>query len=178
MSHYIYKEKAFLEMPNGNILPLILYADSSVTGMSGRNHPAHWFIQTLGCEPGLVVDKKLYQKAADEAVQSRLDWLKEHYPDEDHSLDSYNPYGDTYRGNGKIRGMKSFLSAKRNISAEEYLRRNCFSVYLKPNNSENMSFYITDIDDIQRMDDWYRQYRKDYPDKMVYISVHGLPGED
>lgn len=184
MSYYIYKDKAFLEV-DGKILPLILYADSSVTACdNSRKHPAHWYIQTFGCEPALLVDKKTYQDAADKEVQSRINWLDENYPDGNHGLESYNPYGDTYRGNGRLRGMKSFYSAKRTIPAEEYLSSHRFSVSLHPRdikenkNKETQRFFITNLEDLREMDNWYRNYREKYPDDVIYIGVHGLPGED
>lgn len=182
MSHYIYKDKKFLEI-NGKILPLILYADSSVTEGYSRKHPAHWFIDTLSAEPALLIDKELYQKAANEKVQSRIDWLKKNYPDSNPDLDSYNPFGDTYRGNGKLRGMKSFLSCKRTVSAEDFLRREAFSVRLEPCDKhykklegyeKRYSFYITSTEDIIHMDEWYRELRKLNPEALICISVHGL----
>lgn len=183
MSYYMYKDKKFIETPDGKILPLILVADSCVTDGT-RKHPAHWCIQTLGCEAALLVDKKLFQEAADKEVQSRIDWLDKNYPDSMHGLDDYNPYCDTYRGNSKIRGMKSFLSAKRTISAEEFLSFNRFSVSLQPRdtkkekNKETQRFFITNLDDLKALDRWYRKHREEYPDDVIYIGVRGLPGED
>lgn len=183
MSHYIYKDKKFLEI-DGKILPLILYADSSVTEGYSRRHPAHWFIDTRDCEPALLVDKELFQKAADKAVQDRIDWLLKNYPDSTPTLDSYNPYGDTYRGNSRIRGMKSFYSTKRTLSAEDFLKNNAFSVKLEPCDKnyrtlegyeKYYSFYITTVDDLFHMDKWYREFRELNPDALICIGVSGLP---
>ena len=183
MSYYMYKEKQFLEI-DGKILPLIRYADSSVTDGYSRKHPSWWFIYTLDAEPALLIDKKLYQETAERKVQERIDWLNKHYPNDEHSLDSYNPYGDTYRGNGKLRGMKSFLSCKRTVSAEDFLKKEAFSVRLEPCDKygkqldgyeKSYSFYITSVDDVLQMDKWYREFRELNTEASVCIGVYGLP---
>ena len=179
MSYWIYKDKKFLEI-DGKVLPLILYADSAVTAWDNpRRHPAHWWIQTFG-EPALLIDKDVFKSKGLEKVQERLDWLNKNYPEEEHSLDSYNPYGDTYRGNGRLRGMKSFYSARNTISPETFFSRYRFTINLEPTDKQVKGefFAIQDEKDVLRADEWFRKFREKHPEMPCYISVHGLPGED
>lgn len=179
MSYWIYKDKKFLEI-DGKILALFLIADSSISAWdNSRRHPAHWWIETFDL-PALLIEKDIFHKKGLECVQECLDWLNKNYPDVEHSLDSYNPYGDTYRGNGRIRGMKSFYSTRNTIPAEEFLYRYHFCLYLTPKDKkiEKGFFVIQKAEDLLSADKWFRNFRKQYPNTPCYISVRGLPGED
>lgn len=179
MSHWIYKEKKFLEI-DGKILPLVLIADSSVTCWENpRKHPAHWWIQTFD-EPSLLIEKSVYQEHGIKAVQERIDWLTKYEPEKEHSFDSWNPYGDTYRGNGRIRGMKSFYSVRNTILPEKFFSRYRFTINLEPTDKQVKGefFAIQSIEDVLHADEWFRNFREQYPDMPCYISVRGLPGED
>lgn len=85
MSHYIYKKKKFLEIPDGRILPLCLYADSSVTSTNYDSHrrphsfhPKSWCINTFSSEEGILIDKNKFQEYVKEAYEQEMNCLIEY----------------------------------------------------------------------------------------------------
>ena len=64
LKYFQHKKKKFLDLGDGNILPLVLYSDSSVTSTKYDKydrkhiyHPKHWAVgHTFGY--GIIIDKK------------------------------------------------------------------------------------------------------------------------
>lgn len=140
MSHYIYKKKKFLELPDGRILPLCLYADSSVTSNTydryGRRHeynPRSWCIHTMNAKKGILIDKQEFKRLAEEAYNQEMNSLREYrkkyVPEKgEPDGDSYCYYGTVYPAGRRMKDMKSFYSVRRTIPAEEFLATNRFSI--------------------------------------------------
>lgn len=195
MSHYSYKKKVFLELPNDKILPLCLYSDSSLTSNKydryGRKHiynPKHWCINTMGVE-GIVIDKKEFNKAVLESYEREMNCLREfkdkYNPNEpEPNKDSYSYYGTVYPSGGKMKHMKSFYSTKHLVDVEDFLNRNTFNITISTYNPkdyktiEKETIYIATIDDILKANDIYFTLKNKDVNNGICIGVYGLEGSD
>lgn len=195
MSHYIYKKKAFVELDDGRILPLCLYADSSISDYNydrhGRKHwfhPKSWCINTLGAEHGLLIGKKAFNDAVIQAYESEMQSLKEFrdkYDPEAKEPDSnsYSYYGTVYPSGGKMKHMKYFYSTKRTIPAEKFLKKNSFSINISVYDPkdyrtvEEQEVLISTANDIIRAQQVYEELRG-RTDGYMCIGVYGLDGAD
>ena len=191
MSHYIYKKKAFLEIPNGRIVPLCLYADSSLTDVKydryGRPHyfhPKSWCINTLNAEYGVLISKEDFHKAVEQAYQAEMDCIKkcrsgsETLP----SGESYSYYGTVYPSGRKMKHMKAFYSTRHTIPAEQFLKENRFDIYISIYNPkdyktiEKHTVMISVIDDLIKAEQVYEEIHSRADGKMC-LGVYGLKAD-
>lgn len=126
MSHYSYKRKLWLETPKGDLLPLALYADSSVRNAEG-GYVWNWCIYNLGLG-GILINKEKFKEKAEEIYRDEIDRLIDYelkYNGKVRSnigpeSDSY--YGTKYPGGGKFKNMRSFHSVKKTTSMSTWLQ--------------------------------------------------------
>lgn len=190
MSHYIYKKKAFLETNNGKILPLCLYADSSITSKTydrfGRchyYHPRSWCVNTLSIG-GLLVDKNLFNEVAKKEYEDELKSLQR-YIDKSESTgrkadgESYSYYGTVYPGGGKMKNMKSFYSTRRTVPVEEFLKNHNFSLKIESYDTKTFktikqeTVFIRTENDLIYAQEVYEKLKEKYG--YICIGVYGLP---
>lgn len=195
MSHYIYKKKAFIEIPDGRIMPLCLYADSSITdkrfdryGRGHYFHPKSWFINTFSSNYGVLIDKQEFNKLVKESYESEMNALMEfrdkYSPTEEEPNDeSYSYYGTIYPGGRKMKHMRYFYSTKHTIPAKEFLSKNTFYIRISvfnPTNFETIeskSFMIKTVDDIIYAEEYFEILKAKNIGRMC-LGVRGLDGED
>ncbi len=195
MSHYIYKKKAFIELPDGRMLPLCLYADSSISDyhydMHGRKHwfhPKSWCVNTMGAGGGILVKKQEFHDAVKQAYEKEMQYLRGYRDKYDPEAgnpdgDSYSYYGTVYPGGGKMKHMKSFYSTRRTIPAEKFLRENRFSIRImiyEPKSFktvEEQHVFISTVDDLIRAEEVYGELCKKASGHMC-VGIYGLDGAD
>lgn len=195
MSHYSYKKKAFLGLPNNLILPLCLYADSSLTtntydrhGRKHTLHPKHWCVNTLGLG-GILVDKQKFDEEVNAAYEREMQHLEEfrlthepHRPKADKDSRSY--YGTVYPSGGKMKDMKSFYSTKHLIDAEDFVSKNHFNITISTydtktyNTIHKRGVYIDSVEAILKAHESYIEMKNNFPNEGICIGVYGLEGSD
>lgn len=129
MSHTMFRQKAFAVTSDNIIIPLARYADSSLTRGHGRHeyHPTWWMF--LSIVPGVLFPQKdawvaAAQKEYDEQIAKLTEYEKSDFGSgKPVGPDSYNYYGTTYPGGGKLKNMKSFMSVRRCMPFSELVRR-------------------------------------------------------
>ena len=195
MSHYIYKKKKFLELPDGRILPLCLSADSSLTskvydryGRGHYFHPKSWCINTFSRERGILIDKQDFNNAVMQAYEEELECIRKcknrnaeqnYEPDEEF----YGYYGTVYPAGRKMKHMKSFYSTRRTIPAETFLKENKFDIYVSvydPNNYKTIAHQtvtISTVDDIIKAEQIYEELHSK-SDGHMCLGILGLAGAD
>jgi hypothetical protein len=189
MSHYIYRQKKYVEIGDGRILPLCKYSDSSIWNGDNRSHPAWWCINTLGLSH-LLVPKEEFKKAAKEEYDRQITLLKEFeekYGDrygkkEEINENSYHYGGNTYPGGGKLKNMRAFYSTRKTIPIDEFLR-NCHSLSISlealKNGSydgyEKVNLPMQTEEDFKNAEIVYQNLLTKYPDcRDICIGVSGL----
>ena len=189
MSHYIYKKKKFLEIPDGRIMPLCLCADSSITSTSGHYcHPKSWCINTFCSKNGILIEKMKFQELVKEAYEQEMNHLKEYWnkykPSEpEPNEESIGYYGTVYPAGRKMKHMKSFYSTRRTIPAETFLKENKFDIYVSsydPNNYKTIAHQtvtICTVDDIIKAEQIYEELHSKFDGHMC-IGIRGLAGSD
>ena len=196
MSHYIYKKKAFLEIPDGRILPLCLYADSSVTDVKydrhGRPHyfhPKSWCINTLNAEQGILISKEDFHKSVEQAYQEEIDCIRKCRSGSDTPLcepfgECYGYFGTVYPSGRKMKHMKSFYSTRHTIPAEQFLQENRFDIHISIYNPkdyktiEKKTVMINGIDDLIRAEQIYEELLHSRADGKMCLGIYGLHGTD
>lgn len=194
MSHYIYKKKAFIELGDGRILPLCLYADSSISSYNfdrlGRKHyfhPKSWGINTMGAEPKLLVDKQKFNDAVKKAYEKEMDlirgFISKYEPDrEEPDKESYNYFGNVYPSGRRMKHMKSFYSTRNTVPVEEFLKSNQFCISIAGYNPkdfrdiEKETVHISSVGDLIRADEVYMDIRS--RNGHMCIGIYGLDGAD
>lgn len=178
MSYNMYKDKRFLELPDGKVLPLVYYADSSITQTgytsSGRKyefHPYHWVLDTRGITGSLFVDKKEYAEAVEKDIQEQMKYNLEFNLRLGNSnycptMDSDTCYGNRYRGNRSYKAMKSFYSTRKTLNAEEFISKNPFDIEISSysittyNTQDRISCQITDLQSLYETEKVYQEKRE------------------
>ena len=193
MSHYMYRQKYMVETEDGYVLPLVKYADSSVTIGHGRNeyHPCHWAVLNLG-NNSLLVKKdewqKLVQQEYDRQIELLTDFDKRYGDTYGRSgpigPDSRNYGGDTYPGGSRLKNMRAFLSARRTISVQEFFNRTLGCSIslgaLKPNSwdyyeDSKVEVYLNSELSFLELEEKYQETRKAYPNaRSIVVGVTGL----
>lgn len=195
MSHYIYKKKAFIEMPDGRIVPLCLYADSSLAdtkydrhGRPHYFHPKSWCINTLDAEQGIIISKEDFHNAVERAYQKEMDCIRECRSGSETSPcelsgESEGYYGTVYPSGRKMKHMKSFYSARHTIPAEEFLQENRFDIHISIYNPksyktiEKQTVTVHTVDDLIRAEQLYEELRS-RSDAHMCLGIYGLEGAD
>lgn len=195
MSHYIYKKKAFVELPDGRILPLCLYADSSISDYTydrhGRKHwfhPKSWCVNTMSAVHGIIIDKEAFNKAVKEVYERELQSLKAYRDKYEPSAkepdgDSYSYYGTVYPSGRKMKHMKSFYSTRNTIPAEKFLAGNRFSIRImiyEPKSYktvEEQTVFVSTEDDLIRAEKVYKELCKKASGH-ICVGIYGLDGAD
>lgn len=195
MSHYIYKRKAFLAVPDGRIVPLCLYADSSLTdtrydrhGRPHYFHPKSWCINTLSAEYGILISRQDFSSAVERAYQKEMDCIREcragsETPPCEPSGESYSYYGTVYPSGRKMKHMKAFYSVRHTIPAEQFLQENRFDIHISVYNPkdyktiETQTVTINTAVDLVRAEQLYEELHGRADGKMC-LGVYGLEGAD
>lgn len=193
MSHYMYKKKIFAKTSDGYIVPIVCYADSSLTTYGvdrrGRRYeycPTYWAIMESGTDD-LFVKRDVWEKTAKEAYDDQVakltEYYKEFHPGTSVSPESENYYGTSYLGGKKLKNMRSFFSVRRAMPFEEFHRKYpdavvSLTVVLPPNEGKrqtvDVDIPLAEETDVAGAVATYRQLRANYPD-LRYISV-GIRG--
>lgn len=186
MSHYSYKRKLWLETSKGDLLPLALYADSSVRNAEG-GYVWNWCIYNLGLG-GILINKEKFKEKAEEEYQNEIDRLTDYelkYNGEvksDIGPESYSYYGTRYPGGGKLKNMKSFHSVKNTIPLDEFLQNPeyHFTVSISAYDTKNYrtvyeeSVRIVDEQAAYEAQTTYEKIKKEYPQCGLCLGIYGL----
>ena len=134
MSHYMYSNKKIMKTSNDMIFFVCEVADSSTTDWTGRTHPKHWCVMSFDeLTDSLLMKKESYDAFVANMCQNEIQKMQSFYDKCGYCkvatplTDNY--CGNTYRGSKKIKDMKSFFSAARAISANEFFEK--YEVVLK-----------------------------------------------
>lgn len=192
MSHYIYRKKAFIEIPDGRIVPLCLYADSSLSdrkfdrlGRPHYFHPKSWCINTLNAEYGILISKEDFRNAVEQAYQEEMDCIRKCRSGSGTPLSGelYSYYGTVYPSGRKMKHMKAFYSARHTIPAEQFLQENRFDIHISVYNPkdyktiEKQTVMINTADDLIRAEQIYEELHSRADGKMC-LGICGLKGAD
>ena len=188
MSYYSYKKKLWLETSKKDLLPLALYADSSIRERDG-GFVWNWCVYNLGLG-GILINKEKFKEKAEEEYQNEIELLTNYElkyngkTKPDIGPESYSYYGTKYPSGGKLKNMKSFHSVKNTIPLDEFLQNpeNHFTVGISAYDTKNYrtvykeSVLIVDEQtayDTQRI---YERIKKEYPQCGVCLGVYGVYG--
>lgn len=185
MSHYSYKRKLWLETSKGDLLPLALYADSSVRNSEG-GYVWNWCIYNLGFS-GILINKEKFKEKAEEVYRDEIDRLIDYelkYNGEVRSnigpeSDSY--YGTKYPGGGKLKNMRSFHSVKKTIPLGTWLQNGhrftiIISVYDKDTyrTVDSKEIWITCEQDVYDAQAIYDEMKVRWPQCGMCLGVAGM----
>lgn len=191
MSHYIYKRKAFIEIPDGRIVPLCLYADSSLTDTKYDRHrrphyfhPQSWCINTLNAEYGILISREDFHHAVERAYRKEMEYIRECRTGSgtghcEPSGESYSYYGTVYPSGRKMKHMKSFYSTRHTIPAGQFLQENRFDIQISVYNPkdyktmEEQTVRIQAAADLIRAEQVYEELH-DRADGKMCLGVYGL----
>lgn len=186
MSHYIYKKKLYLESSKGDILPLALYADSSIRNQD-MSYNYHWCINNICCS-GLIAGIQNFKEKAEELYRKEIRKLEEfqkNYDTDDNTPcgpESYTYYGNSYPGGRKMKHMKAFYSVKKTIPMQEFLQKpeNHFCINLSVYDPKTFQTLVTEQVaisgevDVYKAQEMYQGLRSRYPHCEITIGVNGL----
>lgn len=184
MSYTVYKNRLCLETEDGQVLPLILIADSSLRTNSGKMVRS-WSLASfrfIGENEGILYDKNEYLSGIEKGIHAFVKKKNENakrymerFPqfasDEEITINSQMDGSDWI--NGKIPTYKQFATYLKNlvknysISIDEFCRKYgsiSLSLEFCDENYKNISskhFVIRSDSDLTEADAWYRDNNKD-----------------
>lgn len=190
MSYNMYRRKIWVETSDRRILPLCQYADSSLYDCDTRSHPKSWCLYNLRTNH-VLVPKQEFITAGKRAYEEQISYMREciqkygpdHMIGHEPGPESYNYFGTTYPGGGKLKHMRAFLAARKTVPVDEFLcQYPNVTITLEPirpnsyDGYEKILIELTSEEKIMEMEEIYQSLRKKYPSaSYVCIGVRGMP---
>ena len=182
MSYYLFKRKQFIRVGD-KLFPLVKYADSSARSIYGTRD-YHWSLYNITDLDRLLIPINYWEEARRERIRDVIYWTKRYskntdIPDEE----LYGFCGDRYPSGMKIKNEKSFLSSRRLVKFQDFLKNNFggfvikFVTYDRMTHDTKDSEYhkISSEKDLVNADEAYQTYCKKMPAGCgITIGIEGV----